>query len=47
MFKCGDETAHPHFGSWSPIVWPEPQFHLSQFFGTFVLQPQEYRPEQP
>ena len=47
LFKCGDETAHPHFGSWSPIVWPEPQFHLSQFFGTFVLQPQEYRPEQP
>ena len=39
LFKCGDETVHPHFGSWNPIVWPEPQFHLSQFFGTFVLQP--------
>ncbi len=37
LFKCGDETEHPHFGSWSPITWPEPQFHLSQFFGTFML----------
>lgn len=41
LFKCGDETPHPHFGSWSPIEWPEPQFHLPQFFGTFVMSSRE------
>ena len=38
LFKCGDDTPHPHFGSWNPIIWPEPQFHLSQCFGTFILE---------
>ena len=38
LFKCGDETEHPHFGSWNPVIWPQPQFHLSQCFGSFVLE---------
>lgn len=38
LMKCGDETQHPHFGSWNPIEWPEPQFHLSEFFGLFEME---------
>ena len=30
--KCGDETSHPHWASWSPI--PELNFHCPDSFGT-------------
>lgn len=33
FYKCADETAYPHFLSWSPINLPEPNFHCPQFFG--------------
>lgn len=33
FYKCADETAQPHFLSWSPIDLPEPDFHCPQFFG--------------
>ena len=32
-FKCGDETSHPHWASWSPV--PELNFHLPAAFGSF------------
>ena len=32
LFKCGDETSHPHWASWAPI--PELNFHLLDSFGT-------------
>ncbi len=38
IYKCGDETAHPHFLSWSPVGTPEPDFHRPEYFGTFILQ---------
>lgn len=37
FFKCGDLTAHPHFGSWQPVQAPVPNFHLPEFFGQLVL----------
>ncbi len=37
FYKCGDETAHPHFVSWSPIEEAQPAFHRPQFFGTIEL----------
>ena len=37
FYKCGDETAHPHYGCWSPIHLSEPDFHCPDFFGTFVF----------
>lgn len=37
IYKCGDETAHPHFLSWSPVGTPQPDFHRPEFFGTFLL----------
>lgn len=38
FYKCGDLTALPHFLSWTPIEAPEPDFHLTRFFGTLVFQ---------
>jgi hypothetical protein len=37
FFKCGDETSHPHYLSWSPITFERPNFHLPEFFGELVL----------
>ena len=39
FYKCGDETAHPHFLSWSPIDTPQPDFHRPEFFGELILLP--------
>lgn len=36
-FKCGDDTAVKHYGSWQPIDWPYPSFHRPQFFGKMEL----------
>ncbi len=36
-FKCGDDTAQRHYGSWQPIDWPYPSFHRPQFFGEMTL----------
>jgi hypothetical protein len=32
FYKCGDETSHPHWGSWQPL--PEKNFHLPECFGS-------------
>lgn len=32
-FYCCDESLHPHFGSWSPIDAPQPDFHRPECFG--------------
>ena len=34
FYKCGDLLPTPHFISWSPIEWPEPNFHLPECFGS-------------
>ena len=36
--KCGDDTVHPHFGCWNPIVAPQPDFHRPECFGELVLE---------
>jgi hypothetical protein len=33
FFKCGDELPEPHYLSWSHIQYPQPNFHLPEFFG--------------
>lgn len=38
FYKCGDETPHPHFGMWSPVDLPSPDFHRPEFFGEFIMQ---------
>jgi hypothetical protein len=37
FYKCGDKTARPHFGCWSPIDLPKPDFHCPDFFGSMLL----------
>lgn len=34
FYKCGDLLPTPHFLAWSNINWPEPNFHLPEFFGS-------------
>lgn len=37
FYKCGDDLDQPHFLSWSPIKYPLPNFHLSQFFAEIIF----------
>ena len=33
FYKCGDKTSKPHWLTWSVVDFPEPNFHLPEFFG--------------
>jgi len=37
FYKCGDETEVPHYGAWSPVETPAPDFHRPEFFGRLVF----------
>ena len=37
FYKCGDETAVPHYGMWNPVRLPKADFHRPEFFGTFII----------
>jgi hypothetical protein len=37
FYKCGDETAVPHYGAWSPVDTPRPDFHRPEFFGELIF----------
>ena len=37
-FYCCDESIHPHFGSWSPIDAPKPDFHRPECFGRLTVE---------
>ncbi|MDP6356028.1 MAG: carbohydrate-binding family 9-like protein [Planctomycetota bacterium] len=37
-YKCGDRTSHPHWLTWSPVDFPQPHFHLPEFFGTVTFE---------
>ena len=37
FYKC-DESIHPHFGSWSPIEAPAPDFHRPECFGELCME---------
>ena len=36
FYKCGDETSHPHWASWSPV--DELNFHLPRCFGNIRFE---------
>jgi hypothetical protein len=38
FYKCGDETETPHFGAWSPVRTPQPDFHRPEYFGRLIFQ---------
>lgn len=37
FYKCGDATDLPHYGAWSRVETPEPDFHRPEWFGTGKL----------
>jgi len=37
FYKCGDETDVPHYGAWSRVETPAPDFHRPEFFGEVVF----------
>lgn len=37
FYKCGEKTPKPHYGCWSEINSPEPDFHRPECFGTLTL----------
>lgn len=37
FYKCGDETEVPHYGAWSPVRTPQPDFHRPEFFGRLIF----------
>lgn len=37
FYKCGDETAIPHYGMWSPVGTETPNFHQPYYFGDFEI----------
>ena len=37
FYKCGDETAAPHFGMWNEVNSQIPDFHRPEFFGRLVI----------
>ena len=38
FYKCADDTAHPHYLTWSPIHLPSPDYHCPEYFGEIYLQ---------
>lgn len=38
FYKCGDDTSHPHWLTWTPVDKPKPDFHCPEFFGTLAFE---------
>ncbi len=38
FYKCAETNSHPHWGCWSPISTPEPDFHKPEYFGTLEFE---------
>ncbi len=41
IYKCGDETEHPHYASAFFVDTPEPDFHRPEFFGLIKFSPEK------
>lgn len=37
FYKCGDQTSHPHWGSWAPVDTSRPNFHVPASFQPVVF----------
>ena len=40
FYKCADETANPHYVTWSPINLPNPDYHCPEHFGEICFNHQ-------
>ncbi|MGE4568507.1 MAG: carbohydrate-binding family 9-like protein [Bacteroidales bacterium] len=41
IYKCADRLSRPHYVTWSPIGTPHPDYHRSNYFGTFYFLPKQ------
>ncbi len=39
FYKCGDDLPEPHFLCWNNIIADKPNFHLPQYFGSLIFEP--------
>jgi hypothetical protein len=37
FYKCADAGSHPHWLTWAPVRWAQPDFHRKEFFGTLAF----------
>ena len=37
FYNC-DESIHPHFGTWNPVVAAQPDFHRPECFGDMQVE---------
>ena len=37
VYKCGDDTPHPHYLAWNPVLTETPDFHRPEYFGKMVF----------
>ncbi len=37
FYKCGNGLSQPHWGCWSPVDTPKPDFHRPEYFGRFFM----------
>ena len=38
FYKTGSDTSNPHYYTWSPVSYPEPNFHLPEYFGVLTFE---------
>lgn len=38
LYKCADDTSHPHWLTWTKVDFPTPNFHLPEYFGLLEFQ---------
>lgn len=38
FYKCGDETAVPHYVTWNPVGTENPDYHRPEFFGKLLFE---------
>ena len=38
LYKCANDSSHPHWLTWSAVDHPTPKFHMPQTFGTLIFE---------
>ena len=38
FYKCGDDCEFEHYISWSNVLYPEPNFHRTEYFGKIKIE---------
>ena len=38
VYKCGKTDQPEHYGCWSPVGTPNPNYHTPEYFGEFIIE---------